>query len=261
MSENEMRTIDMQHWIKVIFITCITIQILLVIADYVFNYKDIFDERNIRRIWNIAREMSIPTWFSSIQTQLLGVTALLIAFVEGPSISRLKTCVWILAGLFFLWIGIDDYAELHERLGTVLKHIASENNVKLGGVLGILLKNPSFSWHAFIAPIFAFWGLVIFTFLWTSFRRFNLTPYLVLGLGCWVVSQGIDFTEGLDNIDHFYRRIQEAFSIERRYGVRHTSKVVEEVLEMFGTTLLWIGFLHYLANVADGLQIRLVKKI
>jgi hypothetical protein len=259
MSEGEIRTISMQQWIKVIFISCVVTQIMLILCDYVFNYIDIFDDKSIRRIWNIARENSVPTWFASMQAQLLGVTVFLIAIVQSRRISRIKMWSWFLVGFFFLWIGIDDVVELHEKLGGALERMVTKDNEELGGLIGFLLKNPSFSWHTFIAPVFALCGLAIVAFLWTDFWRLNLARYLVLGFGCWAIAQSLDFIEGLDNIDDFYDSIKEYLSIKRSYGVPHTFKVVEEVLEMLGTTLLWLGFLHYFATVANGLQIRLTK--
>lgn len=159
---------------------------------------------------------------------------------------------------FFLWIGIDDFAEIHERIGGILERLADDGSEEQQGVVGFLLQNPSFSWHTFIAPAFALIGLLILAFLWTAFWRLGLTRYLVFGFGFWAVAQGIDFTEGLDDIDDYYKSIQDSLDIDRKYGVSHSFKVVEEVLEMFGTTLLWVGFLHYFATVADGLQLRIV---
>jgi len=255
--EEKMQTIDMQKLIKIIFIVCIATQIVLIIFDYIFNYLDVFDEKSIRRIWNIARENSIPTWFSSTQAQLLGVTVFLIALVQAPHISRFKMGMWIFVGLFFLWIGIDDFAEIHEKLGGALERMAKKDDDQ-GIIIEFLLKNPSFPWHTLIAPIFALCGLMITVFLWTTFWQLKLTRYLILGFGCWIIAQGIDFIEGLEKVDEYYKMIQERFEIEEKYAVSHTFKVVEEVLEMFGTTLLWIGFLHYFTRVSHGIQIKLV---
>jgi hypothetical protein len=254
--KEQIQTIDMQKLIKIIFISCIAIQVLLIIFDYIFNYLDIFDDKSIRRIWNIARENSIPTWFSSTQAQVLGMTVFLIAIVQAPYISRLKMCIRLLIGMIFLWIGIDDAAEIHEKLGGALERMANDDS---GMFFGLLLKNPSFPWHTFIAPFFALCGLGILIFLSTTFWRLNLFHYLVLGFGCWAIAQSIDFIEGLDDIETIYQWIQASLEIEREYAVSHTFKVVEEVLEMFGTTLLWIGFLKYFAHVGNGLQIKLVQ--
>jgi len=254
----KIRIIDMQKLIKIIFITCIAMQIFLIIFDYIFNYLDVFDEKGIRRIWNIARENSLPTWFSSTQTQLLGVTVFFIAIVQAPYISRFKLGMWLFIGLFFLWIGIDDSAEIHEKLGGALERMAKKDGNQ-GVIIEFLLKNPSFPWHTLIAPIFALCGLIVTIFLWTTFWQLKLTRYLVLGFGCWAIAQGIDFTEGLKNIDEFYESIQKSLDIERKYAISHTSKVIEEILEMFGTTLLWIGFLKYFATVSHNTQIKLVN--
>ena len=137
--------------------------------------------------------------------------------------------------------------------------MATKDSEQQGGVVGFLLQNPSFSWHTFIAPIFALCGLGIAVFLWMAFWQLNLIRYLVLGFGCWIVSQGLDFIEGLGKIDDFYKSIQDLLSIERYYLVTHTFKVVEEVLEMLGTTLLWVGFLHYFAVVSNGLKFQLTQ--
>lgn len=258
MSDTNIKQIKMQKWITTIFIACVFAEFALVALDYIFNYLDALDDKQFRRIWNVARENSIPTWFSSIQAQLLGVTVILIALVQKHRISVVKTWGWILIGLFFLFIGIDDFAEIHEKLGGVLERMASNENSDEGAIVGILLKNPSFSWHTFIAPIFALCGLAIALFLWMEFWKLNLFRYLFFGFGCWIFAQSLDFLEGLDGIDDYYKLIQDYFAIEREYFVTHTFKVVEEYLEMLGTTLLWVGFLSYFSHVADGLKFELL---
>lgn len=251
-------TVDMDRLIRAIFIGSLVIIVFLIIADYVFNYVDVLDEQSFRRIWNIARERSLPTWFSSIQAQLLGVTVMLIAWVQAGEISRVKTIIWLLIGLFFLWIGIDDFAEIHEKLGGVLERLAARG--ENSAVTEIMLQNPSFSWHTFIAPFFALCGLGILLFLWLSFWRLRLVHFLILGFGCWAVAQGLDFIEGLDDVDIFYDEAKNMLGIQRKYGVTHLFKVVEEVLEMLGTTLLWVGFLHYFAHVSNGHSFTLKAK-
>lgn len=245
----DVREIDSRRLIRRIFLVCIAIQVYLVVADWVFNYLDVFDDLNMRRIWNIAREQSVPSWFSSIQTQLLGVTVLLIGAVRSSVSPRWKTAGWVLAGLFFIWLGIDDYAEIHEKLGGVLERMGQDG--------GPGWTNPSFSWHTYIAPFYALCSLLIAAGVALPFWRQGLLPYLVLGFGLWAVAQGIDFVEGLDEAEDLYDWFQDAFGIERRYGVTHTMKLLEEMMEMFGTTLLWVGFLHYLGRASDGLGLRL----
>lgn len=256
-AQDRIVSIDLYRVSTAIFWICIISIALLVVADYVFNYEDILDDRSFRRIWNVAREQSIPTWFSSIQAQLLGVTVMLIGWVQSASIARYKTVIWYLIGLFFLWVGIDDFAAIHEKLGGVLERLAEEG--ENSAVTELMLKNPSFSWHTFIAPFFALCGLGIVAFLWLAFWRLRLAHFLVLGFGCWVVSQGIDFIEGLERAGDIYDWVRATLNIRSSYGVTHLIKVIEETLEMLGTTLLWVGFLRYLAHASDGLHLKLQR--
>jgi hypothetical protein len=105
--------------------------------------------------------------------------------------------------------------------------------------------------------LFILCGLAITAFLWSAFWHRRLLHWLILGFGCWVIAQSLDFIEGLENAEELYGSIKDALDIERMYGVTHTFKLAEEVLEMVCTTLLWVGFLHYLAQVADGVQLHL----
>ena len=86
-----MRIIDLERLTPIVFYTCLAIIFLLVVADYVFNYWDLLDDRSFRRIWNIARENSIPTWASSMLAHLLAVTVFAIAAVLRKSIPAWKT--------------------------------------------------------------------------------------------------------------------------------------------------------------------------
>lgn len=243
------RSINTRLLIRRIFLVCVLLQLFLLLCNWLFNYLDLFDDLSMRRIWNIAREQSIPSWFSSIQTQLLGVTVLAIAAIDSAASRRWKTAAWVFTGLFFIWLGIDDYAEIHEKLGGVLERMLD------GGAAS--WDNPSFSWHTVIAPFYAVCCLAIAAFVGLEFWRRGLIIYLVLGFGLWAVAQGIDFVEGLDEVDGLYDWLQAALGVERRYGVTHSMKVIEEMMEMFGTTLLWVGFLHYLAQISDGMNLKL----
>ena len=255
--------IRLDYWIPIIFAYCIAAQLFLILCDYLFNYLNLFHDINVRRIWDMAREKSFPTWFSSLQAHALALTVFLIAMVQSHHITRFQKYMWVLIGLFFLWIGIDDFAEIHERLGTAIEHIAEDYTGKGASILQLFLENPSYNWHTFMMPIFAFCGLGITVFLWKKFKQFNLFRYLFLGFSCWAISQCLDYIEGLyvENIPYvvsFYEGFQETFAIKHEYGVTHFFKVLEEELEMFGTTLLWIGFLKYFARIAHGLKIHLL---
>lgn len=254
--------IRLDYWIPIIFAYCIFAELILILCDYLFTYLNFFHEIDIQRLWDIAREKSFPTWFSALQAHALALTVFLIAMVQWHHINRLSRYMWIFTGFFFLWIGIDDFAEIHERLGTALEHMAENYSGKGTSLLNFFLKNPSYNWHTFMMPVFASCGVGITIFLWRKFQQFRLFRYLFLGFACWGLSQGLDYIEGLyieksPHIESFYRAVKRAFAIKQEYGVTHLFKVIEEVLEMFGTTLLWVGFMKYFAQVAHGLRIQL----
>jgi hypothetical protein len=70
-------------------------------------------------------------------------------------------------------------------------------------------------------------------------------------MACWVVAVGLDAVEGVEGL---FARWARSLGW-RTYRVSHAWKVVEEVLEMVGTTLFGQAFLRYLAHRADGLGI------
>ena len=253
MNQNSNYHINSQQWIKTIFIACICIEIILVIFDLVFNYLDVLDELYIRRIWNVAREQSIPTWFASTQTQLLGVTVLVCGFVQQKQIPSWQFFSWLFFGLFFLWVGIDDAAEIHEKLGTAIDNKFGQN------IESDALITQSYSWQLYIAPIFSIIGLFLVAFFGKLFYEQGLFWYLFFGLGCWVVSQMLDFTEGLEQIETVYADIGTMINASDDYLVPHTSKLIEEYLEMLGTTLLWVGYLKYLANLLIDRELKFLR--
>ena len=123
---------------------------------------------------------------------------------------------------------------------------------------------PSYSWEVVYLPLFATLGVITLVFLW-----FELTPkysrvMVVTGIGCFVAAVGMDFFEGLDP-DHRFNpyawvadRVDISDFARRRFHstsyatLLHFSKAVEEVTEMFGTTLIWMAVLrHWMASVGE----------
>ncbi len=243
-------TIDINLVAKRVLVVCLVIEGTLVLADIIFNYLDVFNELNIRRIWNIARELSIPTWFASTQTQLMGLTAIIIGLLQKNATSRLPYFSWLVAGSFFIWIGIDDAMEIHEKLGSAI------DNLIYGDTEG---NSLSYSWHSYIAPFYVVFGIYLTYHFWRVMHPHSLFRYVFTGFSCWIVSQGIDFIEGMDDAELIYSCIEEALLIEETYLIPHTLKVVEETIEMVGTTFLWVGFLYYLGVVINNSALRFEK--
>ena len=56
-------------------------------ANLVFNFLDVTNHISIRRIFNVAREESLPTWYASLQALLVSVTAWALWRIEAARCS------------------------------------------------------------------------------------------------------------------------------------------------------------------------------
>ena len=89
---------------------------------------------------------------------------------------------WILSGFGLIWLSIDDYLQIHERLGDVLEEDL--------GITIPLLNNPD----DIIVLGYALVALIVVAFSFGEIRRSTAVfPLLATGLGCLVVSLAVDF--------------------------------------------------------------------
>lgn len=225
---------------------CLVIEVALVVLDLVFNVLDITGDRSIRRIFNIAREQSLPTWFASMQAVMVGAVALFAAWLSRSGRVRWG---WIAVGLFFIYVGADDASEIHERVGSALGRAAEEG--------GSTWKEtfPTFAWQLFVAPLLAAGLLSSVVFSWFQSTAVVAKRWIFIAVVCFGVSQGLDFLEGIDSLESTYKSLAERWDV-RVYVVTHTLKVVEEWLEMVGTTGFLAAFLSIAGGLAEGRSVR-----
>ncbi len=213
---------------------------VVLVGDIVFNYLDVFDHLSIRRIFNIAREESFPTWFASTQ-------ALAVALTAGGLWRMTSRRAWAWVAGFFLYISIDDAAQVHERVSSALADRFP--------TLPFLADYPSFSWHLLIAPILAAGLLAVSVHLWRSDPTRQTKLLVVGGLLAFAVSQGIDVLEGVDGLfDGWADDLGVA-----AYTVGHGLRTVEEMLEMLGTLALWIPMLRLVSDRMGTISIETVS--
>lgn len=202
----------------------LALQAVVLVGDIVLNYLDVFDHISIRRIFNIAREESFPTWFASTQALAVSLTA-----AGLWRMTRRRGWAWVSA--FFLYVSIDDAAEVHERVSTALSDTFP--------TLPLLSDYPSFSWHLLIAPILAAGLLAVAAFMWRVDPSRRTKALVVAGLAAFAVSQGIDVLEGVDGLFEGWASDLGVAD----YTVGHGFRTVEEMLEMLGTLALWAPML------------------
>jgi len=214
---------------------------LLVILDLLFNVYDVAGDISIRRIFNPAREESLPTWFSAMQALVVGCVAYLIAAArrrQGRSMVG-----WILVGTFFVYLSADDSAAIHERLGSAIERALGAQDL------------PTYAWQIFIAPVLALALLASAAYAWRHVQP-RLRPLIIAGLACFAISQGLDFVEGMEKIVDTIDALGDTYA-SNAYLISHAPRLLEEWLEMLGTTAFLAAFLNAFVDKVDGVRLEL----
>ncbi len=224
--------IDPPSTARRLLIAVLWIQLALMAGDLIFNYLDVAGHISIRRIFNVAREQSLPTWFASLQAGLVSVTAWALWRIE-------RSRGWLFTAGFFLYVSIDDAAEVHERVATALSDRFPS--------LPFLADYPSFSWHLLVAPVLAAGLAAVGAYLWFRIPTTRTRGLVVAGLAAFAISQSLDVLEGIDGLFEGWATDLGVAD----YTVGHSFRAVEELLEMLGTTALWAPMLLRLGDTID----------
>ena len=244
-----------------IFWCFLGIELLIVFLDVFVNHYQWCSVGSIRRMLNITREDSLCNWFSSLQAIMAGSVLWLIAFAVRKQMQdyKRKFYCWAGIGSFFIYMGIDDAIKFHERMGTAFKVLLSRSAETSGpGILNSVHNAfPSYTWQMIFGPFFMAMGIFLLWFLWKELSSQKLRDLLLVAICLYVLAVGLDFVEGLDNKP--YEGIAGFFSTED-FRIKHMSKVFEEFLEMFGTTIFLIVFLKYLFRLSQEWRINIEEK-
>ena len=104
-----------------IFIIFLGIEFTFLFLDIVINYNHFFDYRPVRKLFNIAREDSLSSWFMSAQTLLVALVLWFTYFIQKKKGEKKFQNGWLILASFFTYMAADDGASIHERLGSTLK--------------------------------------------------------------------------------------------------------------------------------------------
>ena len=108
-------------------------------------------------LFNVNGEASVPTWFSSVMLLICAGLIAIIAWMKKVEQER-YTRYWSVLAIIFLYLSIDEVAEIHEKLAPPLREFF--------GATGFLY----FSWVIAGAPLVIIFALVYLRFL------FHLPP-------------------------------------------------------------------------------------
>lgn len=256
--------IDTTALLRNLFVFCVSVELLLFTLDYYLNYAGGSQVSAIRRLFSTSREDGLAGWVAILQTAMVAVTLWAIYLVGRKTATRLQTLGWQALALFFSYLALDDGAHIHERLGTAYNQIGDG----FAASSWTLELFPSYRWQIVFMPIFAAMGFFMFGFLLKQLRGWKPKAAVFVALSCLAGAVLMDFFEGLSPTHALnpYTAITQSWHLEywaaRTFDVSaydmllHFSKSIEECVEMFGMTLLWMVFLHHFAWLASDLHVR-----
>jgi hypothetical membrane protein len=239
-----------------LFMFALGVEVFLVLLDAIVNYGKFTDIGSLRRLSNIAREDGVATWFASTQTLFAGLTAMLVYVMSKQmGLAKKHTIGWLIIALFFIYMAIDDGAQIHERVGTAFKVMAERGNSSL--LAAWLHISPSYTWQLVFLPIFGVIGLYMSYFLWTELKESKARLLVFLALAFMGTAVILDFIEGLDKTHpwNIYTYIRDDYDL-RSYTVSHFAKVLEEFLEMLSISTFWLVFTKQALHVLKETNIK-----
>lgn len=195
------------------------------VADHLFDA----DLGGLVRLFNLVRECNIPNWYASA---LLLACAVLLAVIAAttPREKRGFKAHWAALAWIFLYISIDETAQIHELASAPLR-----NAFGLGGVL----------YYAWVIP--AFLVLVVLAAVYLRFL-IALPPrfqYLFL------LSAAL-YVGGAFGTEFFVNYWVAAYGTDPVYGMLN---VVQEVMELTGVSIFLSALLRYLGETVKEVRI------
>jgi hypothetical protein len=228
--------IDTARVLRRVFVVWLAIEVFLVVADLAIIQMNLTTLVPLHWLFNLEREDGLGDWLASLQTFLIAVTVWAIYWrVQQPPHPNGWRLGWLILALFLTYLAIDDGAAIHERIGSAGVVQPS------GWVRRVLALFPTYMWHLMFGPLFAALGLFMLVFLLRELR--DSRPLVLVGMMCLVGAVGFDVLDGMDMI------VQHL----------HIVRIAEEVIEMFGFTVLWIAVLKHLFQLTDRLAIVLTR--
>jgi len=250
-------SLNSERIVRVMFISLVLLEVFFVLLDAFVNYGKFTEIGAIRRLANIAREDGLASWFASTQTLMAGLTAAA-AYYLSKKLDRERRAVigWLVIAGFFIFMAVDDGAQIHERMGSAFKAIGKGDS---GGLANSILGlSPSYTWQLLFVPIFGSIGLYMAFFLWRELKASSSRKLVLLALVLMGIAVVLDFFEGLkrEHALNLYTWLAEHYEL-RNYTVQHFGKSLEETLEMLSITTFWMIFSRHLFFLMKPIDVRL----
>ncbi|NES79772.1 MULTISPECIES: hypothetical protein [Okeania] len=208
----------------VIFLTICSIAIQ--IGKYIFDYREPWT-----RLFNLDREMNIPTWYSALMLISCGLIIRGIFAIKKSQSERFWRKWQILSIIFFL-LALDEVASIHEIL--IIDDLADTLNL------------PSL-WHSvWVIP----GTVLVVIFIWKYWKFILYLPNQLRRYFLIAISLYVGGALGMEMVGSYYDGIDGQQNLV--YAMLAT---VEEVMEMMGCVVFIYGLLTYLGELSTELQV------
>lgn len=163
------------------------------------------------RAFDVDREANVPTLFSAVQLWVAGGATLLLA---SRSEERFERRHWIILSAGMFWMGVDEFAQLHEFVNQVFRPLVASS-----------LPWLRFAWVVPATAVVMVLGVFFMRFLWRLPRP--VARPLVLS--------GVVFVGGALGVETVSSAVESHFG--HRNAVYSLCTMVEEGCEMMGIAL------------------------
>jgi hypothetical protein len=198
---------------------------VLIIATLLSDLQSPVVDNVVGKQLDLKLEGNTAVWFSSFVLLLGGTAAGALSQTAVPAARR---ALWMVIGLFFVGLSIDETAELHEALGRRFTAIF--------GTIPLLSRGtvPAFGWLLAMLPLIVVFMAVLVTMLrsWPGSRRTRMLS--IAALACWIGALLAEFVQAQLMRWGLNRSVEGAF---------------EEGFELIGAWLFLISFVEVLRSL------------
>lgn len=203
------------NWIKKykkIILAVLIIDILIIILHLIWGRQSVF--------FDLDSERNLPTVYSGLKLIAVGALSFIVYFI----ISDKKSWLWYILGLMFVYAGLDEMLELHERAAD---YVAQQELINLGWY-----DNQVFYWPLIFAPLIIGFLIFLVYFIKYFFPRAAVSRNLFIGgLVCFVAVIFFEVTGG------FLTHLPDVY---------FAMITLEESFEFFAVTMFLSGILYYI---------------
>jgi len=238
--------VDIARFARRVLVVCVVTIGVLVALDIAITWSELIDNETAIALFNTADEENIPTWCSATFFFLTGTWAFGAWWgARRRGLSLGLRCGLILAACFFVFLGMDDTVELHERLGTIF--------TDMNGGEG---AHASYGWQYYVLPFYMLVGGSVLLLVGPELRRRRLLSWFIAGGMLMAFAQGLDWVEGHRSFAHWAEQTAAAWGLDQ-YDISHPFRLLEETCEMLGVVFIGQAFLRLLAGTTEGMCLKL----